>query len=406
MTASTKVSVKRIFNEDIRSAVFKALDEIEAKKLIVKSGLIVLIKPNLLMGKPPERAVNTHPEVVRAVIQWVKQFDPSKIYVCDSSGGQKPGVTEKAIRESGIGDICEQEGVECFPLEKSERKVYFIENPLELKELTTSKIIEDADLIINIPKIKTHWQCTLTCCIKNMFGTVLLANKAKTHAQAAILDRFSAALADIYSVSKPQLTVVDGYYCMEGQGPSSGDVVKLNLIMAGYDGVALDTIVCKVIGFDPEELIYLKKAEGKGLGTTDLSKIELVGEKIETVYRKFKRPKLKPISMPLPKWLANYIGKKIFKASVKFNKEKCKLCSTCWSNCPVGAISPPKEIKKGNIPIWNSKKCITCFCCVELCPYEAVKFKINYVKNVVFSWFCFAFLLLIGALWLSVIWFL
>ncbi|MHA1241205.1 MAG: DUF362 domain-containing protein, partial [Promethearchaeota archaeon] len=265
-------------------------------------------------------------------------------------------------------------------------------------EISSSKLIEDADLIINIPKIKTHWQCTLTCCIKNMFGTVLLANKAKTHAQAAVLDRFCSALADIYSVSKPQLTVIDGYICMEGQGPSSGDAVKLDLILAGYDPVALDSIVCKIIGFDPSEVLYLAKAEQKKLGSTDLEKVEIIGETIKDVYRKFKRPKLKPISMPLPKWLANYLGKTIFKATVKFNKEECKLCSTCWTNCPVGAITPPLEIKKGNIPKWDRKKCITCFCCVELCPHEAVKFKINYVKNALFSWIglgCIAFLLIL-----------
>jgi len=350
------------------------------------------------MGKPAERAVNTHPEVVRAVIQWVKKFNPSKIYVSDSAGGQKPGITETAMKESGIQDICEEEGAICVPFEKTEREIYEVKDALELKEISSSRLIREADLIINIPKIKTHSQCTLTCCIKNMFGTVLLANKTKTHAQTAILERFCSALVDIYSISKPQLTVIDGYYCQEGQGPSSGDVVKLDIILAGYDGVALDTTVCKIIGFEPGEILYLKKAEEKKLGTTNLEEVEILGETIESVFHQFKRPKLRPISMPLPKWLADYIGKTIFKASVKFNREKCKLCSTCWTNCPVDAITPPKELKKGNIPKWDKKKCITCFCCVELCPHEAVKFKINYVKNALFSWMglgCIAFLVII-----------
>ncbi len=398
MGYKTKVAIQRIVNEDVKTSVFSALELINAKELMQKDNMVVLLKPNILMGKPPERGVNTHPEVVRAVIQWVKKFKPSKIYVCDSAGGQKPGITEIAMKESGILDICEEEGAICVPFEKTEREIYEVKDALELKEISSSRLIREADLIINIPKIKTHWQCTLTCCIKNMFGTVLLANKAKTHAQAAVLDRFCSALADIYSVSKPQLTVIDGYYCQEGQGPSSGDVVKLDIILAGYDGVALDTTVCKIIGFEPEEILYLEKAEEKKLGTTDLESVEFLGEPIESVFRQFKRPKLKPISMPLPKWLADYIGKTIFKASVKFNSEKCKLCSTCWTNCPVNAINPPEELKKGNIPKWDNKKCITCFCCVELCPHEAVKFKLNYVKNALFSWMglgCIAFLALI-----------
>ena len=386
MGPKTKIAIQKIRNEDVKTAVFSALDLIDAQKLMQKDNMVVLLKPNILMGKPAERAVNTHPEVIRAVIQWVKQFNPSKIYVCDSAGGQKPGITETAMKESGIQNICEEEGVTCVPFEKTEREIYEVKDALELKKISSSRLIKEADLIINIPKIKTHWQCILTCCIKNMFGTVLLANKAKTHAQAAILERFCSALVDIYSVSKPQLTVVDGYYCQEGQGPSSGDVVKLDIILAGFDGVAIDSTVCKIIGFEPKEILYLEKAEEKKLGTTDLEKVEIVGETIKSVYRKFKRPKLKPISMPLPKWLADYIGKTIFKASVKFNRDKCKLCSTCWTNCPVNAINPPKEIKKGNVPSWDSKKCITCFCCVELCPHEAVKFKINYAKNALFSW--------------------
>jgi len=391
----TKIAIQKIKNEDVKTSVFFFFVLINAKHLMQKDNMIVLLKPNILMGKPPERAVNTHPEVVRAVIQWVKQFNPSKIYVSDSAGGQKPGITEIAMKESGIQEICEEEGAICVPFEKTEREIYEVEDALELKEISSSRLIREADLIINIPKIKTHWQCTLTCCIKNMFGTVLLANKAKTHAQAAVLERFCSALADIYSISKPQLTVIDGYYCQEGKGPSSGDVVKLDIILAGYDGVALDSAVCKIIGIDPSEILYLEKAEKKNLGTTDLENVEILGETIESVYRKFKRPKIRPISMPLPRWLADYIGKTIFKAKVKFNREKCKLCSTCWTNCPVNAITPPIEIKKGNIPKWNSKKCITCFCCVELCPHEAVKFKINYAKNALFSWPCISLILII-----------
>ena len=394
----TKIAIQKIKNEDVKTSVFSALELINAEHLMQKDNMIVLLKPNILMGKPAERAVNTHPEVIRAVIQWVKKFNPSKIFVCDSAGGQKPGTTEIAMKESGIQHICEEEGAICVPFEKTEREIYKVKDALELKEISSSRLIKEADLIINIPKIKTHWQCTLTCCIKNMFGTVLLANKSKTHAQAAKLERFCSALADIYSISKPQLTVIDGYYCQEGKGPSSGDVVKLDIILAGYDGVALDSTVCKIIGFDPSEILYLEKAEKKKLGTTDLDNVEFFGETIESVFRKFDRPKLRPISMPLPKWLADYLGKTVFRANVKFNKEKCKLCSTCWTNCPVNAITPPNEIKKGNIPKWDSKKCITCFCCVELCPHEAVKFNINYVRNALFSWMglgCIAFLAII-----------
>ncbi|MFX0081726.1 MAG: DUF362 domain-containing protein [Candidatus Hodarchaeota archaeon] len=403
MTDKTKIAIQKIQNNDIKTAVFKALDDINAQKLMKNEDLTVVIKPNILMGKPPERAVNTHPEVIRSVIQWVKQFNAAKIYVCDSSGGQKPGVTKIAMKESGIQAVCEEEGVECISFEKLERETYKVQDPLELKEFISSRLIKDADIIINIPKIKTHWQCVLTCCIKNMFGTLLLGNKAKVHGQFPALDKFNAALADVYSVSKPQLTVIDGFLCQEGDGPTQGDVVKLDLILAGYDGVALDTAVCKIIGFDPKDVLYLAKAEKKGLGTTNLENVEFLGEKIEDVFHEFKRPKRRSISIPLPKWLANYIGNKIFKATVKFNKN-CKLCNTCWSNCPTRAITRPNIFKKVSTPNWHKKQCITCYCCVELCPHEAIKFKISYIKNALFSWLGIGIVSIVVLLTLLFIW--
>lgn len=403
MSDKSKIAIQKIQSENVQKAVYKALDLINAGE-IMKKDQVILLKPNILGAKPPERAVTTHPEVVKSVIHWVKKYDPKKIYLCDSSGSQKPGTTEVAMKVSGLKALCDEEGVECIPFEKTERKIYTVNDPLEINEITSSILLEKADIIINLPKIKTHGQCLLTCCIKNMFGTILLGNKARTHAKSALIDRFSAALADIYSVSKPHLTVIDGYLCQEGQGPSAGEVVKLDVIITGYDPVALDTVVCQITGMNPNDVIHIKKAEEKRLGSSNLKNVEFLGESIENVFLKFKRPKLRPISMPLPRWLANYIGKTIFKATVKFNRDKCKLCSTCWTNCPVNAISPPEELKKGNIPNWNKKRCITCFCCVELCPHEAVNFKINYVKNALFSWLGLGFIAFLAIISLLILW--
>ncbi len=381
----TKISIQKIHDDDVEKSVFKALELINAQHLFQNEGMKILIKPNILLGKPPERAVTTHPEVIRAVIHWLRQYKPSEIYVCDSSGGSELHITERSMKDSGILKMCDEENVNCVPFEKTERKIYHVENPLELDQFASSILIDEADLIINMPKIKTHGQCLFTCCIKNLFGTILRINKPKTHAQYPTINRFSAALADIYSVSKPQLTVVDGYYCQEGNGPSKGDVVKMNLILAGYDGVALDTVVCNIIGIDINNVIHVLKAEEKALGTTNLNDIEILGESVENVYRKFKLPSTSPISVPLPKSVAKFVGRNLFKATVKFNPNKCVLCGTCWKNCPVKAITPPLVVRRGNIPRWNRRTCITCYCCAELCPHEAVEFKVDYLKNVLFS---------------------
>jgi uncharacterized protein (DUF362 family)/ferredoxin len=398
MSKQTTLSIVKIESENIQKAVFDALELIGAKSLMNKPNMKILLKPNVLIAKDPSKAATTHPEVVRAVIRWLKQFNPSQIYCGDSSGGLAAGITEKALKVCGIQAVCEEEGAICVPLEKTERKMYQVKNPIVLNEIMSTKLLEEADLIINLPKIKTHGQCVLTCCIKNLFGTILLGNKPSTHAKFPRLTDFNAALCDIYSVSNPQLTIIDGYLAMEGNGPSGGDPVKMDLIMAGYDPIALDTTVCKIIGINPEKVLYLKHGEDRGLGSMDLTNVEFKGKRPEEVFRKFKMPKSIGFSIWLPRRIADYASKTVFRSTIHFDDKKCKVCGTCWKNCPVNAITPPKEMKQGNVPTWDSKKCITCYCCAELCPYEAVEFKVNIVKNVVKSWFFILGLLGIAAI--------
>ena len=384
------ISLRKIYKDDVRTAVFQALEDIHASSLFSQKGLHVLIKPNILSGKPPERAVTTHPLVLQAVIQWVKQFKPKRILVCDSSGGNNPKATENAMKGSGIKKICVQEGIDCIPFEKSPRVMYTVPDPLVFHEYISSSLIAESDIIINVPKVKTHELCTLTCSIKNIFGTVLLGNKAKVHTLFPNVDKFSAALVDIYSTVKPHLTLIDGYYAMEGHGPAAGNVVKWNLILAGYDGLALDRLVSELIGLDPKLIPYFEPGIKKGIGSLDLDKFTLVGESPQNVARKFKAPRKFPIQLLklVPSSIHNYAAKILYRARWKADPNACILCGICWSNCPVQALLPPENKKIGEtVPIWDKKKCITCFCCSELCPQEAIKFKVPIVRNFLFSKF-------------------
>ncbi|HME55635.1 MAG TPA: DUF362 domain-containing protein [Candidatus Lokiarchaeia archaeon] len=387
MEDKTPVAITRINNDDVDSAVTTALELIDAKKIMRNDMNIVVLKVNLLSAKPPERAVCTHPEVVRAVIKWVKQFQPRRVVVTDSSGGgANLGDTERALEISGIKKVCEDEGVEAIPLEKTERAVYTVKDPLVLHEFPSSTLLKDADLIINLPKIKTHALTIFTCCVKNMLGTLPLKQKSKIHAQFPMIHDFSSALADIYSVSNPQLTIVDGYLCQEGMGPSAGDVVKLDMILAGFDGIALDAVACLIAGIDVNKVRHVKIAEQRGLGTTDLARIDIKGESIDLVKRPFKLPPGSGVAgVPMPKFLAKLVGNIAFRARVRFKQDKCVCCGTCWKNCPVNAITPPGEIKRGNIPTWNKHKCIACYCCYETCPHEAIELNVNMIRNLATS---------------------
>ncbi|KKL77081.1 hypothetical protein LCGC14_2038470 [marine sediment metagenome] len=257
MNNNNKIAISEINNGDVKSAVFEALNSIDAGNLFKRHGMKILIKPNLLAPKKPEKAVTTHPAVLRAVIHWLKQFNPKRIIVADSSGTYLKGITDLAFEVSGIRNVCEEEHIEFIPFERTKCKSYKVESPLILNEFPASRLLEECDIIINIPKIKTHINTKLTCSIKNMFGTLILELKSKTHKMFPNNLDFNCAIVDIYSVSQPQLTIIDGFYCQEGNGPSMGDVVKLDLILAGFDPVALDTTVCKIIDFNPEDIQHI-----------------------------------------------------------------------------------------------------------------------------------------------------
>jgi uncharacterized protein (DUF362 family)/NAD-dependent dihydropyrimidine dehydrogenase PreA subunit len=409
METKTPVAITRIVKDDVSKAVWQALDLIDAKRLM-REGMCILLKPNLLSAKPPERAVTTHPEVLRAVIRWIKQFKPRRIVVADSSASTSTGTTEKVLKASLIEQTCQEEGVECTSFEKTTRDVYKVTDPYRLDEFAASTLIKEADLIINLPKIKTHNLTRFTCCVKNMFGTMLLGNKPRLHARFPLINDFCKALVDVYSVSKPALTVVDGYLCQEGPGPSAGDVVKLDLILAGFDGVALDTAICNIIDLDPAKVPYVKYAADKHLGTASLPDIDFRGEDLAAVKHPFKIPPGSAVAgIPMPRFLAAYLSNVVFKAVIAFDPVKCKLCATCWKNCPVNAIAQPAEMKQGNVPAWDKKKCITCYTCTETCPHEAIEFKIEPLKNAVKSPLGIAAIVTLVAIvaiiiWLAITW--
>jgi uncharacterized protein (DUF362 family)/Pyruvate/2-oxoacid:ferredoxin oxidoreductase delta subunit len=383
----SKVAIVRCDNyekELVYNAVEKSINLLGGIEKFVKKGEKVLIKPNLLSPKKPEKAVTTHPEIVRAIIKLVKKVGGIP-YVGDSPGGAIIGSNEssrllatidKYWLESGLKKVCEEENAQLVSFETGGVEIFKIKNRKYTPEVYISKTVMSFDVIISVPKLKTHGMVLFTGAIKNLFGCVPGLRKANYHKQAIHPDNFSQLLVDIYSIVKPKLSIFDGVYGMDGNGPSAGRIKHIGVIISGEDAVAVDSVASKIIGFkNPNEIPTTKIAYKQHLGESDLTKIEILGDKLEDFVQKdFLKPS-NAILKTVPQWLVNLMSKIIW-SYPEIDETKCTICKMCLRSCPVGAIE-----MEGKYPKVNRKKCITCMCCHEVCNYYAINIRLSWLAN-------------------------
>jgi uncharacterized protein (DUF362 family) len=257
--------------------VFKALDLINYKNALAGYDK-VLIKVNFITTKTWDTGATTDPIVVEAIIKKLENL-PVKIYVVESDATMTNA--DKAFEATGMKDMCERNGVEWLNLRYVKDKVKLkVPNGEALENITVPRLVTES-AVISAAKLKTHINTTVTLGMKNMFGLLPDKVKAKYHMKG-----ISNVVVDINSVLKPALTVIDGFVGMEGSGPVDGTPVQMDLVIAGRDVVATDATACRVMGFNPYEIKHIRKAYEKGLGN---SEAQILGEKLETVKRTFKR---------------------------------------------------------------------------------------------------------------------
>lgn len=257
--------------------VFQALDLIDYRTALAGYEK-VLIKVNFITTKTWDTGATTDPIVVEAIIKKLRDL-PVKVYVVESDATITNA--SKAFEVTGMIDMCKRNGVEWINLRHVKEKVEIeVPNGEVLKTLTVPRLVTES-AIISAAKLKTHMNTDVTLGMKNMFGLLPDKFKGKYHMKG-----ISKVIADINTVLKPALTVIDGFVGMEGKGPIDGTPVQMNLVIAGTDPVATDATASRVMGFDPFEIAHIRKAYEKGLGKIEA---KILGEEVENVKKPFKR---------------------------------------------------------------------------------------------------------------------
>jgi uncharacterized protein (DUF362 family)/NAD-dependent dihydropyrimidine dehydrogenase PreA subunit len=347
-----------------RAAVKKSIERLlfhfGGLQAFVNPGERVLLKPNMLSAKPPDAAVTTHPEVVRAVIEMVRDAGAVALV------GDSPGVggLVRVAEKSGILDVVKETGAELVEFKESLE----ISGKGVFKRFELARPYLEADRIINLPKLKTHEMMTMTCSVKNLFGAVVGMAKAGWHLKAGE-DRslFASLLLEIYRLRKPDLNIVDAIVAMEGDGPSSGNPRQVGLLLAGVNPVAVDVIAGEILGIRKNVLYVERAAQALGIAGADRGTITTLGvSPSEARIDRFRLPRASSVQFGLPRFLMRFL-RNSFTAYPYPITGKCILCGVCRDACPPGAM----EIRDGRLHI-DYRRCIRCFCCRELCPENAL----------------------------------
>ncbi|MBN1154842.1 DUF362 domain-containing protein [candidate division KSB1 bacterium] len=353
--------------DEVVSVVERLLFDVIMIQDLIKPGFKVHIKPNLLSLKGPDRAVTTHPAIVRAVVNLIKPLGV-QITIGDSPAGMTKAI-EKNWLATGMKQVADETGVRLVPFENSKVTLKHVRG----NTYFISSIVADADVVINLCKLKTHSLTLMTGAIKNMFGVIPGIKKSDYHRMAPDVDGFSDILVDVFETVKPQINIMDAIVAMEGNGPSSGNPVHLGYVLGSRDAVATDAIAAFLLGFNNDEIVTTAIAYERGLGEKRLDVIDVVGLSLDEL-------EIKPVVLPskrlqsyIPNFIMDMIGKLIWVRPC-VNKDTCKKCGLCVENCPVQAMTPVNGIPKIDYSI-----CIKCFCCDEICPYGAIQQEMSWL---------------------------
>jgi len=288
----TTVSLSKCSEGDVKETVFEAIEKTNFEPKKVNS---VIIKPNLCYYWDASTGETTDKRVVSAIIDYVREFCNPNADIRIAEADATAMKTRHAFRMLGYTDLAAEKDVELFNLCDDDFKEIDIEIKGGSLKVPIPKSMINSDLVINVPKLKVPRRIPLTCAMKNLFGCIHDPIKAKYH------PNLHEVIVGVNSAIKPDLTVVDGIVAL-GKYP-----IKLGLVIAGTDSLAVDFTAAKIIGYDnPRRIRYIRLAEKRGVGNLD---VEIIGEDVNDIRKQF--PKLNTFLFSLL-WDLQLKGVKIY----------------------------------------------------------------------------------------------
>lgn len=373
MTGRPLVSVARCATyagDEVRDSLERVLSPLGGMGAFVRPGDRVFLKTNLLMKAEPDRAVSTHPALVRAVGLAALAAGAGEVMIGDSPGGRTTAASARSLFEvSGMAAVAAETGARLCLLDDSVVRVS-AEGGVRYRSFNVGREAVEADVLIDLPRMKTHGFMMFTGAVKNLFGMIPGLEKAQFHIKVPDRDDFADMLVDLLLACRPALSIMDAVVAMEGDGPSGGTPKPVGALLASADAVALDVVASAIAGFDPMEIYTNRAAARRGLGPEGVDGVETAGDDWRAlVPATFAHP-ARDLSRGMPPALGRWVRARISSRPVLGRPASCTACRTCEKNCPVEAIA-----MRDRRPSFDYDACIRCYCCQELCPERALDLK-------------------------------
>lgn len=261
-----------------KSLAYEAMKEMKAALSL--SGK-VLIKPNITTNMPASTGVTTHPSIVEGVLQYLREEGDFELIIAEGGGCD----ISRAFDKLSFSEVARRYDAKLVDLNKDTSVTVKVENPLSQRGFPIAKTALESDCIVNLPCLKVHGgEMRVTLCMKNMMGFIT----PPSYRSSIMHTDFDRKMMDLLKVVRPDVNIIDGLVGREG-GEIAGDPVGAEVVIASRDFVAADAVGAIVMGFSEEEVGHINLAEALGFGKARLNEIEIKGERIESVRKRFRR---------------------------------------------------------------------------------------------------------------------